>query len=445
MTEILDQEAAISALSPDELTLELQWSPAPGPWVLEIGSEQGVQLVELEAGHGFVLGSGKLADVRIADRAVSARHCRLSATSRGLELSDLGARNGVFVGGARVGNAMLDGAGGSFVVGRTTVMVRCRGAADDAGANDSLPGIVGSSAPMRRVAREVRRHARTRAAVLLQGESGTGKDVVARALHELARRPGAYVPLNVGAISESLADAELFGHRRGAFTGAIAARSGAFEQAHRGTLFLDEIADLPMSIQVKLLRVVEDGVVRPIGGSQPISVDTRIVSATWAPLHDRVSQGRFRGDLFHRLSVATIQLPPLRERRSDIPALAHVLLERLRPELGLRRLSSGALARLVAHDFPGNVRELSSVLYRSAVACEGPEIGPEHVQISVSRRREVHAGRLSSAESARLVERHGGNITAAAAAAGVARSTFRSWLAGGRRGPREAAGDAPTS
>ncbi len=416
--------------------MEIQWSPTRGPWVLEVGSEQGVQFVELDPDQCVVLGSGKLADLRICDRAVSARHCQLSATPHGLELTDLGARNGVFVGGARIKHATLHGEGSGFVVGRTTVSVRCRDAADAAGSAESLPGIVGSSAPMRRMAREVRRHARTRAALLLQGESGTGKDVVARALHAISKRPGAYVPLNVGAINESLADAELFGHRRGAFTGAVAAHAGAFEQAHRGTLFLDEVADLPPSIQVKLLRVVEDGLVRPIGGTQPVSVDVRIVSATWAPLQDRVGQGRFRADLFHRLSVATIQLPPLRERRTDIPALARTILDGLRPELGPRRLSSSALARLVAFDFPGNVRELSSVLYRSAVACDGAEIGPEHIQITSSRRREAHTGRLSATEAARLVERHAGNITAAAAAAGVARSTFRSWLAGGRSARR---------
>lgn len=433
MTETIEPRFPALSLASDESTLELQLSPTRGPWALEIGSERGVDVVELDPGQRIVLGSGEAADVRIADRAVSARHCQLLATPQGLELSDLGARNGVFVGGARVGHATLHGEGSSFVVGRTTVLVRGRDNGDVDGSKETLPGIIGHSAPMRRVAREVRRHARTHATVLLQGESGTGKDVVARALHVLGRRPGSYVPLNVGAISESLADADLFGHRRGAFTGAVAARAGAFEQANRGTLFLDEIADLPPSIQVKLLRVVEDGLVRPVGGSQSVKVDVRVVSATWAPLEERVVSGRFRADLYHRLSMAVIELPPLRERRSDIPALSRALLERLRADFGLRRLSSGALARLIAYHWPGNVRELSSVLYRAAVASEGSEIGAEHIQLAGARRSEPRRGRLSSAEAASLVERHAGNITAAASAAGVARSTFRAWLAGGRR------------
>src|SRR6187551_1936871 len=166
---------------------------------------------------------------------------------------------------------------------------------------------------MRRIAEDVHRHARTRAPILIQGESGTGKDLVARAIHLLGRPNGPYVPLNVGAIAEALADSELFGHRRGAFTGAVAHRHGAFELAHQGTLFLDEVAELSAGVQVRLLRVVEDGKLRPLGAHASTQVDVRIVSASWASLPERVEQCRFRADLYHRLSMVTLELPPLRE------------------------------------------------------------------------------------------------------------------------------------
>jgi DNA-binding NtrC family response regulator len=262
----------------------------------------------------------------------------------------------------------------------------------------------------------------------LLGESGTGKDVVARAMHELSRRSGPLVPLNVGAIPEALADAELFGHQRGAFTGAVAARAGAFEQAHRGTLFLDEIAELTPAMQVRLLRVVEDGSVRPVGGVQPVSVDVRVISATWAPLRQRVEDGRFRADLYHRLSYVVIELPPLRERKSDIPALARALLVRSCDELGEKRLSSAAVARLVAHDWPGNVRELKAVLYRASIAAEGEEIGPEHVELGLPSVAEARGPVLLPTRALELLHQFRGNVSAAARAARVPRSTFRAWL-----------------
>jgi DNA-binding NtrC family response regulator len=281
---------------------------------------------------------------------------------------------------------------------------------------------------MRRVAEEVRRHAMTRAPILIQGESGTGKDLVARAIHTLGRPAGPYVPLNVGAIAESLADSELFGHRRGAFTGAVAHRQGAFEQAHRGTLFLDEVAELSPGVQVRLLRVVEDGAVKPLGAQSSSSVDVRIVSASWASLSVRIDEGRFRADLYHRLSTVTLELPPLRERRTDIPVLASVLLKRLEPELGAKQLCGDALAVLVAHNWPGNVRELSSVLYRAAAQANGREISAQHLALSVrlpGPRRVRDIGRF---DARALLESHDGNVSAAARAACMPRTTFRALL-----------------
>jgi DNA-binding NtrC family response regulator len=416
-------------------TLELSYRAARGPWHLEIGSREGSRSIVLEPGERVVLGSGRNAELRISDRTVSARHCLVYAEGAGVTVKDLGSTNGLFVGAARVSDAALS-AGGSFVMGRTTVVVRPDHESVSECA-EPLPGVVGDSAPMRRVARDVRRHAGTRAPVLLLGESGTGKDVIARALHAVGRRAGPYVPLNVGALSESLADAELFGHRRGAFTGALAARAGAFEQAHRGTLFLDEIAELSPALQVKLLRVVEDGSVRPLGASAPVRVDVRVVSATWAPLEQRVAEDRFRSDLYHRLSVVIISLPPLRERKSDLPALAGALLGQMAGEVGEKLLSSAALAALVAHSWPGNVRELKSALYRAAVCSDGREIDAGHVDI---RRRSGSAApgatNFSPDDAPALLERHRGNVSAAARAARVPRSTFRAWLDKARRGSR---------
>lgn len=316
------------------------------------------------------------------------------------------------------------------MIGRSTVTVTpARGAPSKVVC--SLPGIVGSSEPMRRIADEVRRHAATRAPILIQGESGTGKDLVARAIHALGRPAGPYVPLNVGAIAESLADSELFGHRRGAFTGAVAHRQGAFEQAHLGTLFLDEVAELSAGVQVRLLRVVEDGSVKPLGAQTATNVDVRIVSASWAALPERVEIGRFRSDLYHRLSTVTLKLPSLRERRSDIPALATVLLRRLEPELGPKELSSDALAALVAHHWPGNVRELSSALYRAAALATGKQILAQHLALGGREAGPRRVRDVRHFDAKALLDSHEGNVSAAARAARMPRTTFRALLVKG--------------
>jgi DNA-binding NtrC family response regulator len=407
-------------------TLELRAQLESGPFLVEVGEAEQGHRFELRVGQRVCLGSGQLADVRVLDPTVSARHCELSADEQGVSVADLGSKNGVFVGGARVPRARLDASAASFVIGRSTVTVRL--ARGSGAARAPLPGIVGCSEPMLRVAEEVRRHAGTRAPILIQGESGTGKDLVARAIHELGRARGPYVPLNVGAIAESLADSELFGHRRGAFTGAVAHRQGAFEQAHLGTLFLDEVAELSPGVQVRLLRVVEDGCVRPLGAHTSTSVDVRIVSASWASLAERVEEGRFRGDLYHRLSTVTIKLPPLRERRSDIPALAQVLLRRLERELGDKQLSTGALAALVTHDWPGNVRELSSVMYRAAALAVGREILPQHLSLSLRAAGPRSVRDVAQFDPRALLASHAGNVSAAARAAHLPRTTFRALL-----------------
>jgi DNA-binding NtrC family response regulator len=421
-----------------------------GPWLLEITSPDASEVVRLSEERPLVLGSGPAADLRLQDPAVSARHCTVRLGDEGVEVSDLGSKNGLRLGAARLASLLLCGDGTTFVIGQTSVTIRRLRHDDDAwdeGADPrshcpddapAIPGLVGRSLAMQKVRREIARHARTRASVLLQGESGSGKDVVAQALHALSGRTGAYVPLNAGAFPDSLADAELFGHRRGAYTGAVSGRAGAFELAHRGTLFLDEVGELSPAVQVKLLRVVEDGDVRPIGAAESFSVDVRLVAASWARLDERVRQGGFRADLFHRLSTVTIELPPLRRRKSDILALSRVLLSRWERDVGEKQLTGAALARLLEYAWPGNVRELSAVLYRSAVTAPGHEIDACHVALPEDARGAPTATRAIPERARALLDEHRGNVSAAARAAGVPRSTFRAWIVRAQNCPKTA-------
>lgn len=233
------------------------------------------------------------------------------------------------------------------------------------------PTLVGRSPVMERLRELTARVARGQAPVLIQGESGTGKELVARMLHAASpRAQGPFVPVNCGAIPETLIESELFGHRKGAFTGASTDRPGLFQTAAGGTLFLDEIAELPMSMQVRLLRVIQERVVRPVGGDREVPVDVRVVSATHQDLDARVCDGRFRQDLYYRINVISLAVPPLRERTQDLPDLVAHLLGRISPHEALA-LAPDALELLCAHPFPGNVRELENILERAAALCEG--------------------------------------------------------------------------
>ncbi len=237
--------------------------------------------------------------------------------------------------------------------------------------------LVGTSPQIAEVRQTVAKVARSQAPVYISGESGTGKEVVARMIHEQGPRSGGpFVPVNCGAIPSELMESEFFGHVKGSFTGASSDKPGLFQAANGGTLFLDEVADLPMHMQVKLLRVIQEKSVRPIGGPAEIPVDVRILSATHKPLERMVDAGQFRQDLFYRINVIEVRVPPLRERRSDIAELAARYLDRISPEWGIERpeLSADALAALSRYDFPGNVRELENVLERAVALCEGNRI-----------------------------------------------------------------------
>ena len=238
--------------------------------------------------------------------------------------------------------------------------------------------LVGGAERMQKVFRTVERVAPTDSSVFIAGESGTGKELVARAVHRLSKRAGGpFIKVNCGALTETLLESELFGHERGAFTGAIKTKLGRFELADGGTLFLDEIGDVPLSMQVKLLRVLQEQEFERVGGEQTIKVDVRVVSATHKDLGSEVAAGRFRQDFYYRLHVVPLELPPLRERREDIPLLVHHFVAKLGPKTNpnVRGIADDALGRLMAYTWPGNVRELENVIEQALVFAEGASIG----------------------------------------------------------------------
>ncbi|MCO4761470.1 MAG: sigma-54-dependent Fis family transcriptional regulator [Myxococcales bacterium] len=240
--------------------------------------------------------------------------------------------------------------------------------------------MIGRSAVMHELFTKIERVARFSSTVLIHGESGTGKELVARALHRASPRRGQpFVAVNCGAIPGNLLESELFGHVRGAFTDATADRQGLFEQADGGTLFLDEIVDLPLHLQVKLLRVLQEGEVRPVGANRPVPVDVRVLGASAVSARERVSQGRFREDLFYRLSVIDLQVPALRDRVQDIPLLVQFIVSRANERLGtdVTGVHPHAMARLMAYGWPGNVRELQNAIEQACVMSETPEIRAE--------------------------------------------------------------------
>jgi len=271
-----------------------------------------------------------------------------------------------------------------------------------------LPGVVGDSEPMRRVYRLTRLVAPTRASVLIIGETGTGKELIARAIHHYStRRDGPYVRVNCGALSESLLESELFGHVKGAFTGAVDNKTGRFEAAHTGTIFLDEIASTSPKLQVKLLRVLQEHEFERVGESRTIRVDVRVIAATNQHLEEEVEAGRFRDDLYYRLAVVPIYLPPLRERKEDIPALAEFFLKRYNAEnrKAIRGLTPGAVRILLDHDWPGNVRELENDIERAVVLTEGEWITEEILAAQIRGERRLRLPRRRSDDLTGLVQK----------------------------------------
>lgn len=271
--------------------------------------------------------------------------------------------------------------------------------------------LVGESKTIQQLIQRIHKLSRSQAPVYISGESGTGKELVARSIHQLGPRAArAFVPVNCGAIPRELMESEFFGHKKGSFTGAHQDKAGLFQAAEGGTLFLDEVADLPLDMQVKLLRAIQEKALRPVGGQEEIATDVRVLCATHKHLEEEVEAGRFRQDLFYRLNVIQLNVPPLRERREDIPLLARHLLERLAKAVKFPtpELSEAALAYLSEYSFPGNVRELENILERTFTLCESDLIDADDLYLpgsaALSKPQEPAANGADTDHSARCAE-----------------------------------------
>jgi DNA-binding NtrC family response regulator len=352
-------------------TNKIEVSPAARSCRLRVifGPDAGVE-ASVPAG-GVVVGAEQGADVVLADPAVSRRHCSVRPTPAGFEVADLGSRNGTFLDNIMITRAAVP-MGAVIRAGSTLLQLVPAEEAIAIPPSDrtSFGAMFGKSLAMRQIYAILERASASRAPVLLIGESGTGKELAARAIHEASpRRDGPFVVFDCGAASENLIESDLFGHVKGAFTGAQGDRQGAFERANGGTLFLDEIGDLPLGLQPKLLRALEAGEAMPLGGKKHERFDVRVVAATHHELAREVSRGAFRGDLYYRLAVVELHLPPLRQRLEDVEDLARAFLRREGVEEP--SLRSPNLDRLLAYGWPGNVRELRNVIAR-AVALAPP-------------------------------------------------------------------------
>ncbi|HUH00484.1 MAG TPA: sigma 54-interacting transcriptional regulator [Kofleriaceae bacterium] len=324
---------------------------------------------------GVVVGADPGADVVLRDPAVSGRHCTVAPGDEGFDVRDLGSRNGTLLDGVAITQARVP-VGAVLRLGRSLVQLMPAEESVDIPPSQasSFGELVGTSVAMRRVYAMLERAARSNASILFLGESGTGKELAARAVHQMSPRAGGpMVVFDCGAASETLIQSDLFGHVRGAFTGAHADRVGAFAAADAGTLFLDEIGDLPVALQPKLLRMLEAGEVIPVGARAPEHHDVRVVAATHRDLFQMAGEGGFRGDLFYRLAVVEVHLPPLRQRREDIPDLVRLFLGRAGSTI--TEIGGPNLERLLGYHWPGNVRELRNVVTR-AVALSLPNGSP---------------------------------------------------------------------
>jgi two-component system, NtrC family, response regulator HydG len=396
--------------------------------------------VDPTRGGRVLLGQSPACTVRLDDRSVSRRHAALDPDASGLHLYDLGSTNGTFVNGIRALDVVLGG-GETIQLGDTVLRVEAGADVSEVASDRTRFGaFMGSSDEIRRLYPLIDRIAASDIPVVIEGETGTGKEVLAEALHEGgARAAGPFVVFDCTTVAASLLEATLFGHERGAFTGALASAPGLFEQAHQGTLFIDEIGDLEISLQAKLLRAIERSEVRRIGGRSWMRVDARVIAATRRDLDREVQAGRFRDDLFFRLAVARIELPPLRRRRKDIALLAAHFWQQLGGAPGA--LTGDLLKRLEDYEWPGNVRELrNAVAQRIALGeltppSRGPS-GPSQPSsdpigdilardlpfpLARDRAMELFEERYVD----HVLAQNGGNVTQAARAAGIGRRYFQ--------------------
>jgi len=395
------------------------------------------------AGEGEVIvGTGADCALRLSDDRVSAQHVAVRAVESRFSVRDLGSTNGTWYEGSRV-TELAVAAGSTLLIGRTALRIEPEAQALDVPPSQArrFGELVGESLAMREVFAVLERVAATDATVLVEGETGTGKELVARALHDAsARRRGPFVAVDCGSLPESLLESELFGHVRGAFTGAATARTGTIARADGGTLFLDELGRVAPSVQARLLRVLEERVVKPLGGDTERAVDVRIIAASRDDLDAEVAAGRFRADLLYRLAVVRVTLPPLRTRREDLAVIARELL-RSRGFVDDKPAGPG-LDRLISHGWPGNVRELRNILDRAIALAPGARrfaelairIDPSAAPAGELAVRadlpyaEAKAALLHDFERryvADLLARTDGNLSAASRASGVDRKHLR--------------------
>jgi transcriptional regulator with PAS, ATPase and Fis domain len=386
----------------------------------------------------FVIGVGDAADFRLSDPGVSREHLRLTLTPQGVRLRDGGSKNGTYLGGARIHEITLT-SDAAVVIGGTTIAIAIAAAeAIDLplSVRESFAGAIGTTPIMRHLFATLEKAAASDLTILLEGESGVGKDLLARGVHERsARREGPFVVADCGAIPENLIESELFGHERGAFTGAEGTRRGVFEEANGGTLFLDEIGELPVDMQPKLLRVLEQREVRPIGSSKPRAIDVRVIAATNRRLAEASRTNEFRSDLFYRLAVVKVTVPPLRERPEDILPIARSILRSLKHD-PMADFSPDFASLLTAYGWPGNVRELRNVVERhAALGTEGGGLfehaeavtrsaDDELAMLPYHEARKIVLDRFEESYVPRLIERAEGNVSRAAELAGIARPSL---------------------
>ena len=346
-----------------------------GKLVVVAGADQGK---ELEIVKPRVTGGRSIiSDLVLADKAVSGTHFEIAARDDGYRLRDLNSRNGVYVGDLRIREVFLR-PGTVFRLGHTSIQFQpMQDVVEiELSKRDRFDAIIGGSAAMRQIFAQLEKVAPSDLTVLITGETGTGKEMVARAVHNTSsRKAKPFVVLDCGSIPKELIESTLFGHEKGSFTGAIGQHLGCFEQANGGTIFLDEIGELDITLQPKLLRVLEQREIKRVGGDKTIKVDVRVLAATNRDLREEVNKGNFREDLYFRLSVVHVELPPMRERREDIASLANHFLRDIAGRRAMQMtFGPDAMAAMLSHAWPGNVREMRNVVERAAALSDGPTI-----------------------------------------------------------------------
>ena len=389
---------------------------------------------------GAVVGSSPDCDLALTDTAVSRRHFEILPGENGFTLRDLGSKNGTLLGGILVGEVTLT-AGTDIQVGQSRLRLTILDEHDEypLSSKTSFGAMLGRSVPMRQVFALLEPSAASDATLLLEGESGTGKDLAAETIHSLSpRRAEPFVVVDCGAVHSTLAESELFGHLKGAFTGADSDRAGAIESANGGTVFLDEIGELPTGLQPKLLRFLENKEVKRLGENRYRQVNVRLIVATNRDLTAEVEAGRFREDLYYRLSVVRVRFPPLRERREDIGPLARSFVQKLRPDADpVEVISDQVLSMFHNHDWPGNVRELRNVIERLLLFPERPgaAISPtgrapagqdadDLLSLPFHEARRAWTDRFEKVYLSSMLDSHNGVVSQAAEAAGIPRQTF---------------------